>query len=46
MLNFLYTIFIYPVYMFVDFMLFVAETITRGNIGVSIVILSAAFKPE
>lgn len=40
MLNFLYTIFIYPVYMFVDFMLFVAEMLSRGNIGVSIVILS------
>ncbi|MGP1603370.1 MAG: membrane protein insertase YidC [Treponema sp.] len=40
MLNFLYTILIYPVYMFVDFMLFAADTLTRGNIGVSIVILS------
>ena len=40
MLNFLYTILIYPVYMFVDFMLFAADTVTRGNIGVSIVILS------
>ena len=40
MLNFLYTVLIYPVYMFVDFMLFAADTLTRGNIGVSIVILS------
>ena len=40
MLNFFYTIFIYPVYMFVDFMLFVAEMLSRGNIGMSIVILS------
>ena len=40
MLNFLYTMFIYPVCMFVDCMLFVAEMLSRGNIGVSSVILS------
>ena len=40
MLNFLYTIFIYPVYMFVEFILFIANNITQDHIGVSIIILS------
>ena len=40
MLNFLYTIFIYPVYMFVEFILFIANNITEDAIGTSIIILS------
>ena len=40
MLNFLYTIFIYPVYMFVEFILFIANNITQDHIGLSIIILS------
>ncbi|UTC77839.1 membrane protein insertase YidC [Treponema sp. OMZ 799] len=40
MLNFLYTIFIYPVYMFVEFILFIANNITQDYIGLSIIILS------
>ena len=40
MLNFLYTIFIYHVYMFVEFILFIANNITQDHIGVSIIILS------
>ena len=40
MVNFLYTIFIYPVYMFVEFVFFVANIIVDGNIGMSIVLLS------
>ena len=40
MLDFLYTIFIYPVYMFVEFILFIANNITQDHIGLSIIILS------
>lgn len=40
MLDFLYTIFIYPVYMFVEFVLFIANNITQDHIGLSIIILS------
>lgn len=40
MLDFLYTIFIYPVYMFVEFILFIANNITQDAIGVSLIILS------
>lgn len=40
MLNLLYTIFIYPVYMFVEFILFIANNITQDHIGLSIIILS------
>lgn len=40
MLDFLYTVFIYPVYMFVEFILFIANNITEDAIGVSIIILS------
>lgn len=42
MTNFLFTIFIYPVYMFVEFMFFIADMISRGNAGLSIIILSLA----
>ena len=40
MLNFLYTILIYPVYLFVEFIFFTANIIADGNIGISIVLLS------
>ena len=40
MINFLYTILIYPVYLFVEFVFFVVNIITNGNIGISIVLLS------
>jgi len=40
MLNFLYMIFIYPVYMFVEFVFFLANNITDDYIGFSIVLLS------
>ncbi|EMB36033.1 YidC/Oxa1 family membrane protein insertase [Treponema denticola] len=40
MLNFLYMIFIYPVYMFVEFVFFLANNITDDYIGASIVLLS------
>ena len=40
MLDFLYTVFIYPVYMFVEFILFIANNITQDYIGLSIIILS------
>ena len=42
MLNFLYMIFIYPVYMFVEFIFFLANNITDDYIGFSIVLLSVA----
>ena len=42
MLNFLYMIFIYPVYMFVEFIFFMANNITDDYIGFSIVLLSVA----
>ena len=40
MINFLYTILIYPVYLFVEFVFFAVNIITNGNIGISIVLLS------
>jgi len=40
MLNFLYMIFIYPVYMFVEFIFFLANNITDDYIGFSIILLS------
>ena len=40
MLNFLYMIFIYPVYMFVEFVFFLANNITDDYIGFSIILLS------
>ena len=40
MLNVLYTILIYPVYMFVEFIFFTANIIADGNVGISIVLLS------
>jgi len=40
MMNFLYTILIYPVYLFVEFVFFAANIVTNGNIGISIVLLS------
>lgn len=40
MLNFLYMIFIYPVYMFVEFVFFLANNVTDDYIGASIVLLS------
>ena len=42
MLNLLYMIFIYPVYMFVEFIFFLANNITDDYIGFSIVLLSVA----
>ena len=39
MLNFLYMIFIYPVYMFVEFIFFLANNITDDYIGFSIILL-------
>mgnify|MGYP000957363675 FL=1 len=38
--NFLYTIFIYPVYMLVEFIYFIAASITEDKLGFSIIILS------
>lgn len=40
MAYFLYTILLYPVYMFVEFLFFTVHIITNGNIGMSIVLLS------
>jgi membrane protein insertase, yidC/oxa1 family len=40
MLNFLYMIFIYPVYMFVEFIFFLSNNITDDYIGFSIILLS------
>ena len=40
MLNFLYMIFIYPVYMFVEFVFFLANNITDDYTGFSIILLS------
>ena len=40
MLNLLYMIFIYPVYMFVEFIFFIANNITDDYIGFSIILLS------
>jgi len=40
MLDFLYMIFIYPVYMFVEFVFFLANNVTDDYIGFSIIILS------
>ncbi len=39
---FLYMIFIYPVYMFVEFIFSLANMLTNGNTGLSIVVLSLA----
>lgn len=39
---FLYTIFIYPVYMFVELIFFLANMVTNGNTGLSIIVLSLA----
>ena len=40
MLNFLYTIFIYPIYMLVEFIYFIIASITEDKLGFSIIILS------
>ena len=40
MMNFLYTIFIYPAYLLVEFMFFIANTITNESTGISIILLS------
>lgn len=40
MLNFLYTIFIYPVYLLVELIFFIANTITNESTGFSIIVLS------
>lgn len=42
MMNFLYTILIYPVYLFVEFIFFATNIVADGNIGISIVLLSIA----
>ena len=40
MVHFLYTILIYPVYMCVEFVFFLANNVTGDNIGLSIILLS------